>query len=481
VQRHGQAVRTLREYPLAGRLANAAVSYLVYLRQTFLPTGLAAFYPYPDDGYPPAAVAAAAAALVALTAAALYWGWRWQYLASGWLWYLVALLPVIGLVQVGSQAHADRYSYLPLIGIFVLVAWGGADLAGSWQRQRLAGAVAGVVLAYLAAASWAQAHVWHDSATLWTDALRQTHRNWLASIHVGKILREEGKHEEAVRHFEEALRWAPGDADLLTQLGITLLEQGKAGPAEQRFEQALQRRPADEMPRFYLGSIYLGRGEPARAAESFRAFLAGQPATAQSHNLLAMALLELGQPQEAADELDKAVALLPGVAALYFNLGGARQELGQWERAEDAYRRAAEIQPAEARYRRALAFALAAQGRAQPAAAAYQESLQLDPRWPQALALRAWQLAGTAAVPERALRRAGEDLEQVRQAAGEGLPEYLAARAALRAARGDFAAAAAAAERAAERAEAVGQPALAGAVRERLRLYRQGRAFPPAP
>jgi tetratricopeptide (TPR) repeat protein len=474
---------TLEDFPVERRLANAVISYLQYLRQTFVPTDLAVFYPYPEDLGVVVPVAAGVA-LLTLTAAALYWGRRWPYLSVGWLWYVGMLVPVIGLVQVGAQARADRYTYVPLVGIFIILVWGATDLVRHFQRERLAGALAAVVLIFLGLTSCAQTFVWRDGVTLWKNALKQTGKNWLACIHLGELLRQEARQEprrsEKARLYKEALAFftsLPQDANTRTQIGLILIEQGEPGKAEDQFRQAMRDRPDYELPHFSLAYLCCQRGKPAEAVDVLRGFMEHYPATPQAHDLLATALRDLGQPREAAAESEKAVALQPDAAALHFNLGGVRQQLGDWPAAEASYRRAAALQPRESRYHRALAFALFKQGNRDEARAEYQVSVQLDPTWPWELTRRSYQAATARQPVPRLLRQAEQDLEQVRQAKGAEDPMFLDALAAVYAALGRFDEAIDAARRAVKRASAVGPPEMAQDMERRLRLYEKKQPY----
>jgi tetratricopeptide (TPR) repeat protein len=380
-QSHGKALSGLAIYPLPGRVANALISYLAYLRQALLPTDLAVFYPYPylRESIGMAEAAGAAIALGGLTAAAQYWARRRPYLAVGWLWYLIALLPVIGLSQVGAQARADRYTYFPLVGVFLLLTWGAAEVAGHVRRADLAGALAAVVLACCAMLSWAQAHVWRDAVTLWADAIEHTSHNWLAYNHLGRLLQQQGRQHEALRYFQDRLKQEPTDADILTQIGLAVLDLDRPKEAEEYLQRALKYDHEHDLAHYWLVSIYLRRGEFERSIGHLREYHQLHPPPAQSLDQLAMALLEAGRPAEAAAELEKAVVLQPDQAALHTHLGRAHDALGQWQAAEASYRRAIALRADDARSHRGLARALGKQGRGDEARAEYEASERLDP------------------------------------------------------------------------------------------------------
>jgi hypothetical protein len=209
-QRAGGSVASLEQMPLHLRAANAVVAYTAYLGKALWPSGLAVFYPHPGAGIGVGRVALAAALLAAITGLVLATARRRPYGLVGWLWYLGMLVPVIGLVQVGSQSMADRYTYLPLIGVSILVAWGVPDLLGGGRgRGRALAAAAGVAIAALAAGSALQLRHWRDSETLFTRALSVTRDNHVAHAYLGRALLAEGRAREAIEHYSEAVRLRP--------------------------------------------------------------------------------------------------------------------------------------------------------------------------------------------------------------------------------------------------------------------------------
>ena len=233
--------------PFGGRLENAVVSYGAYLVKTAWPAKLAVFYPHPwsvHAAVPAWQVAVAALLLAAATAAALLQAGRRPYLPVGWLWYLGTLVPVIGLVQVGSQAMADRYTYVPLTGIFLAVAWGVPEALRAWRFRRTALALAGAAaLLALAAAARVQAGLWKSSTTLFRHALAVTSGNWMIHSNLGFALEKEGLRAEAVSHYREALRIRPECAEAHNNLGVYLWEMGAREEAIRHFREALRHKP----------------------------------------------------------------------------------------------------------------------------------------------------------------------------------------------------------------------------------------------
>jgi tetratricopeptide (TPR) repeat protein len=294
------AVATLEQVPLATRVANALVSYAAYLGKTLWPVDLAVFYPYALE-IPPVKTAAALGLLVALSAAA-WVQWRSRpYLAVGWLWYLGTLLPVIGIVQIGSQSMADRYTYLPTIGIAIAIAWAAADLASGRRRMRRALAVV-ATLALGACIFLAQAQVstWRDSVALFEHARAVTGDNHVVHVNLAEAHEDAGRVDLALEHYREALRSFPGARRVHRRMGWLLSKRGQRSQAEQHFRESVRRHPDERGARLGLGILYLGSGRPEQAAEQLEAELALDPHSART-------LFHLGELAALRDERGRAV------------------------------------------------------------------------------------------------------------------------------------------------------------------------------
>ncbi len=270
-QSRGGSVASAPMLPPAARIGNAFLSTSTYLGKTLWPARLAAVYPHPGlgAGGVPAWPAAASALLVAaLTALVLWQRRRRPVLAVGWLWYLVTLLPVIGLVQVGLQGMADRYTYLPLVGIFVALAWLAAEVAEASRPRRVAVASAcvGLVLA-CAAASRRQVETWRDSFTLFGHALEVTEDNWLALRNLGVAQQDAGRHAEAIASLEQSLRLMPHDGQAWMNLGISYASARRYQDAGGCFQRAVAMRPDDDHVWFNLGIFYALTGQWDRVPE----------------------------------------------------------------------------------------------------------------------------------------------------------------------------------------------------------------------
>lgn len=300
------AVPALASIDLGARVANALTNYVLYLGKIFWPWPLAVFYPLaPPD---PAFAAGAALLLVVASAAALAPARRAPYLVVGWLWFLVTLLPVIGLVQVGGQQIADRYTYLPSIGIFVMLAWGAADL-GATRRHAAPwlAAAGGATLAAAALLSWQQVSYWRDSVTLFTHAIAVTERNFLAHNNLGEALVAVGRPDEAAAHYFEAVRIHPGYAPARNNVGLVLARQGRYAEAEQEFRAALARSPNSSLIESNLATTRARLGDYADAVAHYERALALDPTNPVTHGSLADSLVLLGRFDEAIRHQQDAV------------------------------------------------------------------------------------------------------------------------------------------------------------------------------
>jgi tetratricopeptide (TPR) repeat protein len=304
-QSQGGATTAMESVPIASRVANAAVAYGFYLAKTFWPSGLAAFYPHPaiaGGGHPWWQVAGSLLLLAALSALAL-WRWRTQpWLAVGWLWYLGTLVPVIGLVQVGAQAAADRYTYVPLVGIFVAVVWAACELLDRlpWGRALAAAAGAAAVLAF-AGVGWKQAGHWRDSISLHLHATRVTERNWVAWRALGDAYAEAGRLEEATAAHREALRILPGLAEAWHGLGVVAGRLGRHEEAIAHIEQALRIRPRYATAWLNLGSAQALLGRYPEAVAAFRNAVRDRPDDVRAWSSLGLAALRAGDVDQAVE------------------------------------------------------------------------------------------------------------------------------------------------------------------------------------
>jgi len=324
-QRAGGALASIERFPAPVRLANAIWSYDAYLGKTFWPLKLAAFYPHPGSSLPVWKVALAATFLAAMTCLAVMARRSRPYLLTGWLWYVGTLVPVIGLVQVGGQGMADRYTYLPLIGIFVIAAWTVAALG----RRAVVSAIAAAVVLSLAALARAQTAHWRDSATLFAQVLAVTGPNATAEVGEGIGLEERGRIADAMTHYDEALRLEPGDRVAHNRVAGLLVSQGRLDEAVGHYLEVLRLHPDDPETLSNLGIAFAKQRKYDEAIARFQAALDAHPEDpAAIVTNLGNALLLSGRTDEAIARYEESLRLDPGDAETLRNLGVARRRRG---------------------------------------------------------------------------------------------------------------------------------------------------------
>jgi len=345
------AMHLMNLVPLGYRIQNAVVACLAYVTSMLWPVDLAALYPY-RPSIPAARTALALAFLVVATVAALRSVARRPYLTMGWFWFLGTLVPVSGLVQVGNHSMADRYTYVPLIGLFIAVVWGGAELVARHPRLRAPLAAASVAaLAACGAVSSRQLRCWSDTESLFRHTCAVTEPNGEAHNDLGRALAEQGRNDEAIAEFREALETLPRYVEAHVNLGTALAAQGRNEEAEAEWRQAL----------------------------------AIEPDLVEQHGLLAASLLERGRIDEAIAEFREAARLQPDDAALRSNLATALARAGRLDEAIGEYREAVRIEPGLVPPRVFLGRALALGGRTDEAIAAFAEAARLEPSNPEIL------------------------------------------------------------------------------------------------
>jgi tetratricopeptide (TPR) repeat protein len=369
-----------REYlPLPLRLGNAAAAGVGYLRKAAWPSGLTFFYPHPGR-LPAGTVAAAAGVVAGITLLVVVLARRRPYLTAGWLWYLITLLPVIGLVQVGEQAMADRYAYVPLLGIFTAVVWGAAGIARGRRGPAAALLLAGALLvSSFAAAAARQVHSWRTGRTLLEHALAIYPEAWWAHNNLGNILVGEGKLREAAAHYDRAIRARPGYARAHNNFGRVLLDEGKAPAAIRKFREALGLMPDLAEAHANLGLALAEEGQFEEAVPHYRQALTATPGDAVTLTNLGNALAALGRIPEAEASLREAVANAPGLPDARFNLGNLLAGKGDYAGAAVAFAEAVRLNPGYAEAENNLGAALMMLGRSAEAAAHFTAALRLKP------------------------------------------------------------------------------------------------------
>jgi protein O-mannosyl-transferase len=345
VQSSGGAVRSIDVLPLSTRAATALTSYVEYLVMAAWPTRLAVFYPY-DRSIPVWHWCGALAMLAAITMLVRHARRQRPYLLVGWFWYLGTLVPVIGLLQVGTQALADRYTYVPLIGVFVMLAWGAWDAMGRWAwRRAAAGAAAAAIVVACTAATRAQVMHWQDAWALWTHALEVTRDNEAAHIAVGAMLGMQGRNDAAVPHFREALRIAPESPSAHRGLGLALINLGQFADAAEHLSAAVRLRPDFALAHNDLGFALMAEGHNDEANDHFRQALRIEPDFAEAHDNLGFSLAAQGRGTEAMPHLTEAVRLKPGFELARLHLGMALGAAGRLDEAAREFREVLQLNP----------------------------------------------------------------------------------------------------------------------------------------
>ena len=379
VQRNEGAIGGLVPVPLGARFGNALVAYVAYIEKLFWPAGLAPLYPFPPT-IKTGVVLAAALTLLLITYGALRSIRRHPYIAVGWFWYLGTLIPVIGLVQVGSQSMADRYTYLPTFGLLMIIAWGASDLATRLRTSpRTLTILATTTVVACTVVAHQQVAYWQNDRTLWERALAVTKDNYVAQNNLGIVLGQEAQFPQAITHFEEALRIQPNYADAYNNLGYTLARQGRYAEAVPLYIEALRLRPDHAGSRENLATALAQTGRIPEAIEQFSQALRLDPGLAEAHNGLANALVREGNIPAAIPHYAEALRIHPDYAEAHNNLGVALASMGRADEAIHEFEQALRGMPNLAALHYRLAALLEQRGRMEEAIDHYQATLRLDP------------------------------------------------------------------------------------------------------
>jgi tetratricopeptide (TPR) repeat protein len=388
VQQGGKAVSTTEALPISLRAANAAVSYLKYLGKTIWPVDLAVFYPYPGThgtgSQPDWQIAGAVLVLTVVSASAIVRWKRKPWLATGWFWYLGTLAPVIGLVQVGTQAMADRYSYIPLIGVFICFVWGAANVFTGRRWGAVALTVVGIATVVVCGAlAQNQAKYWRDDFALFEHALAVTTNNAPAHFNLGTALGRQGKYNEALTQFQAALEIDPFSADTHYNSGLTLASLGKMEAAAEEYRAALRLRSDHARARCNLGTVLWSLGRRDEALDQFAEALRLKPDCLEAHYGLGVVLAAGGSFAQAETHLAEAIRLKPDLAEAYTRLAEVLVKQGRQVEAEAQLREVIRLHPANAGAHINLAQMLLRAGQQDEALAQYAEALRLEPNRPE--------------------------------------------------------------------------------------------------
>ena len=433
------AMSSLEKLPLLPRINNAFIGIVDYVWQTFWPARLAVYYPYPANGPAIWQIVLSIALLIAITAIVVTFRGRRPYLLTGWFWFLGMLVPNIGIVQAGSQARADRFTYLPQIGLCILVTWTVADMMASWRRRRLIlGLAAAMAIIALMFCAGTQTRYWRNSESLWNHTIAVNPENPVAEGALGSALMAEGKTDEAITHFKKGLSIWSTDAGAHNNLGNALLEKGQLDEAIAHYRKALEFQANNAMAYYNLGVAYFRKKDLDEAIFQYRKAIEIQPDYPDGYDQLGNTLFQKG-------EVDAAIA--------------------SWE--TSLHR-----QPTNVATRNSLAIVLAQRGRLREAIHHWQKILEIDPGNIDAQNILAWVFATS---PDPSIRNAATAVnlaEGAARASSRKNPGILRTLAAAYAESGRFSEAAVTAERARKIAETERNSDLRNHIENDIQVYR---------
>jgi tetratricopeptide (TPR) repeat protein len=476
VQRE-KAMTSLDTAPIFLRLENAVFAYVAYIGKMFSPTGLAVIYPY---NLHPSAIRAlvSLAALVVVSAAVIRIGRHKPYLFTGWFWFLVTLAPVIGIAQTGTQSMADRYTYIPLIGLFVILAWGGWEALSLLRISRFVQALgASTALALCAGLTRAQLRYWHDSIALFQHAANVTVDNGIAEANLGFALAEQGHYDEAIAHYKTALQSQPR-AIIWNNLGRSLAATGRRQEAINAFQNVLKLNPSFGNAHHNLGLALARSGRQQESLVHFGDAARLEPENASVHNNYAIMLGRAGRTTEAIQQFQMALRLAPDMATTHFNLANLLAQRHARDEAMAHYLEALRLNPGLVEAHCNIAALLLEDGRTKDAVAHYIAALQIKADYLPAMVSLAWIYAtASGEVGTQHAAQAVRLAEQACQISGckqSGLLDTLAA---AYANAGRFEEAVKTGEEAFFIAKAAEENNFADSIRARIDLYKKGSPF----
>jgi tetratricopeptide (TPR) repeat protein len=388
VQQRGGAMANIELLPITSRIANACTSYVMYIWKTLWPVGLAVFYP--TRHHVSLWWLAAALFLIVLSVQAVRGASRRPYITVGWFWFVVALIPVIGLVQVGRQSMADRYTYVPSIGLFLIVAYGVNDLFETWRHRKIVLPIAAVLTVLVCTGlTMSQVRYWRSNEALWNHALAVTSENAVAHYSLALAAGDDGRTEEAIQHYIEALRIEPQYPEAHYNLGNALAKNGEMNEAVVQYLETLRINPQHPKAHYNLGLAFVSQGKSDEAILHYREALHIDPTFVEAHNSLGIQYQAKHRMEDAISEFSEAIRLNPNYASAHNNLGTALGNQGKVDDAVAQYREAVRIDSRYALPYNNLGILLAGQGKTNEALDAFSTALKIDPANKTAQAWRA--------------------------------------------------------------------------------------------
>lgn len=378
-QRGGGAMEFSFRFDLKSRIVNALISYTTYIGQTFWPTNLSLFYPRPE-GITGLRIAGLSTLLIGITTVAIWMHRRRPFLIIGWLWYIGTLVPVIGLVQIGMQSRADRYTYIPLIGLFVMIVWTLREVALRGRLHKIILSTAtGLAVLSLGVCTWFQVGHWKSSVTVFSHAVAVTQRNATAYFNLGNAYHNEGKIDEAITCYLEALKIQPLYHDCNYNLGNILASQGKYNEAIIHFKQALRTHSNFPEAHNNLGLLLQRQGKTNEAKSHFEEAFRINPNHFYAHNNLSLLLAEQGKLEEAIEHAKISLRINPNFSDAHVNLGELLSKQEKYDEALRHYAYAAQINPNNGYAFYSWGLLLWKQGRLDEALLKYRYLLKLFP------------------------------------------------------------------------------------------------------
>jgi len=360
-QQHGGAVMPLEKMPLDFRIANMFISYMRYIGKTIWPSQLAVFYPPLPSNLLKTTEATCALLFILITAFCIYIGRRRKYIAAGWLWYVGTLVPMIGLIQAGAQAMANRYMYISVLGLLIIIAWSAKDLIANRPRLKIISAVLAVaVLSSAIILTRMQVKHWQNSMTLFEYTLKVTKNNAVAENSYGCALFEAGRVNEAAQHLSNAVRIGPIFSDARCNLGQVFLKQGKLNEAIACFNELIKQKRDSAQVYYHLAVALSMQNKYDDAIKYFAKALTMKPEYPDAHRKMGAVLLAKGKAEEAILHLNKALQTSNNQAEVYANLGTAYNQLGKYKPAIQNWAEAVKLEPNNPEIFNNMAWLLAA-------------------------------------------------------------------------------------------------------------------------
>ena len=444
VQKVSGAVININALPLQDRVANAIVSYMRYIGKMVWPQNLAVFYPFDIGNFTYLQITLCAILLLVISIFVIGFGRKQKYLLVGWFWFIGTLIPVIGLVQVGAQALANRYTYISYIGLFIMIAWGLPELLSKWPQRKIAlGLSMVIVLTILGICAHQQVSYWNNGTSLFTHVIKVTQDNYFAHYGLGISYKNLGCHQDAIESYKQAIRINPDYDEAYNDLGISYFILGRYQDAIEAYKQAIRINPD----------------------------------LAKAYNNLGNACLFLERYQDAIESYKQAIGIKPDLAEAYYNLGAAYLKLGRYQNAIEAYKQAIRIKPdlAEAHYN--LGKALVAQGQIYEALDQLRQAIRLRPDCPDFMNDFAFLIITHPEIKNRDVNEATRLARRACELTSYKNPAFLGTLAAAYASAGKFSEAVDTARKAIAIADSANQPQIKNIIQHHLTFYTQGKPY----